>query len=57
MLAHDWDINHSNGHSGDALIMAIRFSRFPLAEFLLRNGADPNHNWWGGIFNTALGAG
>jgi len=56
MLAHGWDVNDNEGHTGDALMMAIRFSRFPLAEFLLRNGADPNRNWSsGGNFIMALG--
>ncbi|KAL8335686.1 hypothetical protein RB601_008641 [Gaeumannomyces tritici] len=56
LLAHGWDVNHSTGHLGDALIMAIKYSLFPLAEFLLRNGADPNRNESGAMFPTALGA-
>ncbi|PSR82480.1 ankyrin repeat-containing domain protein, partial [Coniella lustricola] len=44
MVKHNWDINYSLDHRGDALICALKFHAPELARWLLEHGADPNAN-------------
>ncbi|PLB53262.1 ankyrin [Aspergillus steynii IBT 23096] len=54
LLAHNWNINGSLGHSGDALIMSAHEGRLEMVQFLLSRGADPNSGNWSGAFNNAI---
>ncbi|KAK1139412.1 hypothetical protein N8T08_000775 [Aspergillus melleus] len=54
ILAHNWDINSTFSHGGNALTVAARSGDVELVQFLLSRGANPNSKSFANPFKDAI---